>query len=356
MNIGILGASGSIGKKVISYLSKYEDLTIVCGARNIDELLRNNRNRNINVMNVDIFESEKLKDFIGKIDVLIDCVGPSSKYGTIVATQCFNNNVHYISTSSSHKNYNELKELENCILDKKLFFILSAGIYPGLTELVSEYITQGLEQCSSLDVHVHIDDNISYSACYDMLSNYKDIEKYNNKVIECGKIKKTKKRTNTLIDGIRAKKNRILHYEHILFCKKRNIASSKFYISYADNKFAKKFISAVNEIKLNGCEILDEKVKEIYLGENSHRNKVAIEALVKGVFMNENIERRFQLKTTATNLSALTVAITAICIKNRNVSKFGVDFLHEMINANLFLDELNKENSVQIEVSDVSSI
>ncbi len=139
MKVGVLGASGKIGRAFVEYLSREPHIKIVAGMRNI-KVVPFDVSGNIATVQVDIKDTNSLGEFIEKCDVIVNCSGPSSMLAILAAKACIQNRVHMVDVSGNFELQQYLENHIETLLDHDLTFVLSAGVYPGFTELLAKYM------------------------------------------------------------------------------------------------------------------------------------------------------------------------------------------------------------------------
>ncbi len=139
MRVGVLGASGKIGRAFLAYLSRDPHMKIIAGMRN-NKAVPFHASKNIAAVLVDIKDANSLGQFVEKCDVLVNCSGPSCMLAISAAKSCIRNRVPMVDVSGNFELQQYLEDHIDTLLDRNLTFVLSAGVYPGFSELLAKYV------------------------------------------------------------------------------------------------------------------------------------------------------------------------------------------------------------------------
>ncbi len=114
--IGLLGGEGKIGSQVVQLLSKYNKKYLIGTRRKIDCKEK---------YYVDVNIKKTLIEFLKRVDILINCIGPSMITSEIVLNAALDLGVDYIDPFGWQERFKIKKELNSNV-------ILNAGCVPGL--------------------------------------------------------------------------------------------------------------------------------------------------------------------------------------------------------------------------------
>lgn len=121
MMIGILGSSGTVGRHIAAYL--LDKGYNVCGAQRLHDSEFEDY-ENFSQMPVNIDDSEQLKGFCNKCDMVINCVAPSFICGSAIAETAGKCSCIYIDLTDA---------VMECELPEKCAYVTSCGYIPGLS-------------------------------------------------------------------------------------------------------------------------------------------------------------------------------------------------------------------------------
>lgn len=173
--IGILGASGSVGRGVLQAFSRDQcDFLLLLGVRNIEllkELIPKER-FNTEIREVDVKDKKALEEFCAQCSIVINCTAPASTIGTVVVEECIRQEISYIDPYGLEDVKKKIMEREDKILKRHYTMITSAGAYPGLTEFLASSV---INECSNevIEIKEYFSGNGSFSerAAIDIVSD-----------------------------------------------------------------------------------------------------------------------------------------------------------------------------------------
>jgi saccharopine dehydrogenase-like NADP-dependent oxidoreductase len=142
--IGILGGYGVIGFDACRWLLNTTPHAIIIGGRNREKGVRaaDDLGGAVRFMTADVDVPSSLEAFCSECNVVVNCTGPSRLVLDKVARVALEKGIDYVDPSGDEPLYNILSPHSDKIREKGLCFILSAGVYPGLSELLPDYIVQ----------------------------------------------------------------------------------------------------------------------------------------------------------------------------------------------------------------------
>lgn len=169
--VGIIGISGQVGKRVIHNMK--DRYNIRGGQRNIEIVKEQYTGLpNIEILCVDIFNSQELKEFCIGCTVVVNCAGPSFSIGARVAEAATLADAIYVDVYGSINLKNLL--MKNNISNKNVF-ILSAGAYPGFSEILPLYVmTEKFDEVSKMQIYVGNKETIGYASAVDYVLSAKN--------------------------------------------------------------------------------------------------------------------------------------------------------------------------------------
>ena len=191
--IGIVGGYGRVGLETAQHLIKITNYDIVISGRSIkkaDEAAANLGAR-VSGQMVDINDQSTLDVFCRRCDIVINCAGPSAVVQDRVALAAIRQSIHYVDPGGYNMLYKILEEKENEIKNKGLRFVISAGLFPGLSEVFPAYIAKTqFESVNYLELYYVGHDRWTYNSAYDIVSSLKEMENYGFVYFDNGRMKK----------------------------------------------------------------------------------------------------------------------------------------------------------------------
>ncbi|MCG7409837.1 saccharopine dehydrogenase NADP-binding domain-containing protein [Paenibacillus sp. ACRRX] len=175
--IGILGAAGNVGREAVRTMIAATEYPILLGGRKQEQLrsLFSEYETRINVMQVDVYDAEQLHQFCRSCTIVVNCAGPSKQMKDIIAVACLEQGVHYVDVSGDEHLYQLLLRRAHEIEAKNLVFLISAGAYPGLSEILPAYTAvQYFDEVHQIEVFFAGQGGFSINAAYDIVCSIKD--------------------------------------------------------------------------------------------------------------------------------------------------------------------------------------
>ncbi|MED1798077.1 saccharopine dehydrogenase family protein [Brevibacillus porteri] len=247
--IGILGATGVVGHAAFQTILSRTNDPILLGGRNLEKLseLFTGTDGRLECQQVDVCNEEELHDFCGRVDLVINCAGPSKQIVDKVAVACLKHAVHYVDVSGDEHLYQQLLMRKQEIEEKGLLFIISAGVYPGLSEVFPAYVAENdLDEIDLLEVFFAGQGGFSLNAAYDIVCSIEEDTGWGMSYFKQGEVKK--------IDGPFHRNYSLPHpagkrdtypvvtKEFGLMTKQHKIESAYFYNSYQSNAILNQFV------------------------------------------------------------------------------------------------------------------
>lgn len=170
--IGIIGGYGMIGFDACRWLLKTTSHDIIIGGRNSQKGMRAVADLDgaARFIEADVDVPSSIEAFCSACDVVVNCTGPSRLVLDKVARVALDKEVDYVDPSGDEPLYNILSSHGDTIRDKGLRFILSAGVYPGLSELLPEYIIKTtFDRVDRIDYYYCAWGELSFGSAYDYI-------------------------------------------------------------------------------------------------------------------------------------------------------------------------------------------
>lgn len=358
--IGILGASGAVGKGSVRTLLKHSEITLILGGRNTEKLKRiYGYEDRVYFKEVDIYKDELLKDFVKKCDLVINCTGPATEVQDMVGKVCIDEEVLYIDVSGDKDMYKKLKEYQS--IKKQGVCVVSAGTYPGLTELYADYISKNhYDSVVELKEYFNGNSELSFTGAYDIIAsleksegegmvfcNKGSLEKINGNIEYKKKLPHPAENVNVIP---------LISNEFFEVSKKNNIEIAYFYNSFSSSKKLMDFI----QIKVSKKFVTEEeksesarKVMEIFFDkEKKEYFLLAVDS--KGI-KNGEIHKREDVLTCEGNWNVITGDVAAVgaleLIQNTGLEKGEIYYAASILDSRRIIDYLIQEGKIKISSS-----
>lgn len=347
--IGILGATGSVGREATKILMKNINYRLILGSR--DEIKLKNTfgvsNEIKEYVQVDINDKSKLKDFCNRCDIVLNCSGPSEIILEKVATMCIEQGVHYVDVSGGEKLYDVLKSKEDIIKSKKLLFIIACGVYPGLTEIYPRYILEKyFDKISSLKIYFTTQGKLSFSSAYDYICGIENKVGKGMKYIHRGCISNIHNNKIQQLNLGEPAGSRycypIINVEFERMCHENNIEEAYFYNSFYNKEDIENAMLIIKDSKRLGKDILARKMMGTFIGDSKYSKFTMINISCEGIKDNNEIEIEGKIlyKGAGNNLSGIVGANVVENIVDNKEENCGVYYVADIISVDKFMNNL----------------
>ena len=99
-NIGIIGATGQIGRILLEISMDLQNIKIIAGSRNIEKIKSKYSNSDkLEIVKVNVYNEKQLHSFVSKCDLVVNCSSPASELSVIIAKICIEKKVDFIDLS-----------------------------------------------------------------------------------------------------------------------------------------------------------------------------------------------------------------------------------------------------------------
>ncbi|GMQ58850.1 hypothetical protein AN1V17_32460 [Vallitalea sediminicola] len=356
--IGILGATGSVGKKAVKTLMEYTDYKLLLGSRDKDKLekLFDVSDSIKEYVQVDINNKVQLEGFCSRCNIVLNCSGPSEIILDKVALACIEQGVHYVDVSGGEKLYELLKSKDNIIKSKKLLFIIACGVYPGLTEIYPMYIIKKyFDLVNSLKFYFTTQGKLSFSSAYDyicgILNNVgkgmKYINRgsitniYNNKIHKCNLPEPAKNRYCYPIVNVEFEK----------MCQINNIDEAYFYNTFFNKEDIENAMLIKRDSKRLGKEELAKKMTGKFIGDINNNDFTMIHITCEGIKDNNEIEIVGNLlyEGAGNDISGIVGANVIELMMDTMPNDYGTYYVTDIISVDSFVEKMNNKGIVSSE-------
>lgn len=348
--VGVIGASGSVGLETVKSLFEHTDYHLALGARNIDKMddIFSWLGTRGTFFKVDIFNDEELKTFCINCNLIINCAGPSKKILDKISLASIKSNCHYVDVSGDSDLYTMLNKRVTDIKSKNLTHIISAGLYPGLTELLPAYIANNnFKKVDHMEVFLSSKGTLSINAAYDYICSIRDDYVTGMAYCHKGRIKKIQGsyRSKAQLPYFSKKLDvyPIISNEFQVMADQNNINSFYFYSVYQDKSLVNKLMNVKVMEKYKSEDEIRESA-EMLCNELEKDNDIftLIHVESRGYLEDKKILMKSSLmfQGDGNRLSGIIAANSAKTIIESNCSRYGCFYLQEGIDAKIFMKNL----------------
>lgn len=176
MTIGIIGATGRVGRSALEYVP--EAHKAILGSKNANSLkmLNQENGERFETVSVDIYDAEALKAFCRHCNVVINAA-PAALTGTRLLEACIEVGCSYIDPMDTHAVCETAKVRETLIKATQSTVLTSAGAYPGLSEyLAGDALAKELSLPDSITGYFQGNADFSKNAARDIVSDMRTAE------------------------------------------------------------------------------------------------------------------------------------------------------------------------------------
>ena len=171
--IGILGASGIVGKKLTKELLENTKNNIIIAGRNEKNLhmIYKKFNKIIDVYAVDARDKKSLKIFYSKLDFVINCIGPTHLSKTSPAELAIDEGITYVESGMSilNESSKKMQEIDRHAKENEILVVTGAGVFPGLSRVLVELASRLYVRADHVSVSVIFNESLSMGSAVDML-------------------------------------------------------------------------------------------------------------------------------------------------------------------------------------------
>lgn len=353
--IGILGGSGLVGKEAVKTILSFTNYHILLGGRDLDKMKRLffNKDNKVKFFAMDLFNDNELNLFCSKCDIVINCAGPAKKILDKIAIAAINHNIHYIDVSADAHLYKLIKKNENQIKEKKLLFIIGAGLYPGLSEVFPSYIAgKYFETTRKMEVFFASKGALSLNAAYDFVCSIEDNYSEGMAYIKNGNVEKVKNGFNKKIK-IPCLENKLNVYPALTddfksVVVKNKIQEAYFYNTYENKSSLSKLIEIrilekyrTEEEKLESAKVLADQSN--FFGNDDFTTFYIV---ADGYLQNKNVKKKFLLyfEGDGNFVTGKIAGNTSILLLNKCYDDYGCHYLYNGIDIDMLMEYLSQQN------------
>ncbi|QIK58165.1 hypothetical protein G7059_10075 [Erysipelothrix sp. HDW6A] len=156
MKVLVLGGAGSMAMGGASYLMRYPDVSeIVLSDINIDKVTKVAEMLNspkIKVMELDVLDRDMLIATAKEYDVVLNCVGPFTKFGVPILEAIIEAGVNYVDVCDDHDAAEDLLRLDQKAKDAGISALICMGTTPGISNVQARVVYDKLDSCDSIKI------------------------------------------------------------------------------------------------------------------------------------------------------------------------------------------------------------
>lgn len=177
-DIAIIGGYGSTGSRLVPLLLAALPHSVRIGGRSgaKAEALAGELGPRVRGLEVDTSDRASLDAFCQGCEIVINCAGPSRLILDRAALAAWRAGAHYIDTGGDEPAYDLLAPQAGEIREDGLCFLLSAGVYPGLSSVYPAWAAETLfDSLESADVFLHFAGvKLSFNSAWDCLKSFRE--------------------------------------------------------------------------------------------------------------------------------------------------------------------------------------
>lgn len=353
--IGVLGATGSVGKAAVKTLMEDTDYKLLLGSRDKRRLesIYDLADTSKEYVQVDINNKLQLQEFCSRCNIVLNCSGPNELILDKVALACIDSGVHYVDVSGGEKLYELLKNKEDIIRSKKLLFIIACGVYPGLTEIYPMYIVKKyFDHVSSLKTYFTTQGKLTFGSAYDYICGIENNVGKGMKYISRGRITNTYNNKISIYNLPQPAGNRycypIVNMELLRMCQNNNIDEAYFYNTFYNKEDIGKAMLIKRDSDRLGKDLLAKKMTGKFVGDINHKDFTMIYITCEGMVDNEEIELdgKILYEGAGNDISGIAGANVIETMMNNIPNEYGTYYVTDIIPVDTFMDNIKDKGII----------
>jgi len=171
--IGVLGASGFVGKNLVNELIENTKNNIIVASRKHKKLQETYQrfDRITDIFTVDARDKKSLRRFYAEIDMVTNCSSPTHDIRTIPAETAVEESIPYVESSVSLLNDHEknTREIDQNAKEQNILMVTGAGVFPGLSRVLLQLAAMTFDTVDAIKISVLFNDRLSRGSSVDML-------------------------------------------------------------------------------------------------------------------------------------------------------------------------------------------
>lgn len=157
----VLGGCGVVGSIAVRTLTTFSDFSkVVIGDIDIEKahgLAKEICSDKVSVCEVNATEPESLKNVIKDFDVVLNCIGPFYKFGSLVLRSAIETGRNYVDINDDVDATQKVLKMDNEAQKANITALIGMGSSPGVTNLLAKFAADHLlDEVDSIDLyHAH---------------------------------------------------------------------------------------------------------------------------------------------------------------------------------------------------------
>ena len=177
--IGIIGASGAVGRVVTDVLAQTEGVTLVLGGRrppsDMQAAAGKTARARIEAIAVDVLDAKALHRFVDGLSVVVNCAGPSYVIGDRIARAALAAGADYVDPGGYDRLARALQSLDRDVTERGLRFVFNAGLLPGISGVLPAFLASScLDRVERLECVYVGTDKWSLASALDIIDSLGD--------------------------------------------------------------------------------------------------------------------------------------------------------------------------------------
>ena len=171
--IGVLGATGLVGNSLVNKVLETSGNNLIIAGRTEKTLqeLQHRSGRIIDFFILDATNEEDLRRFYAKVDLVVNCLGPSHSQRTAPAKIAIEASIPYLESGVSLLNCSEkdVTEIDANAQKHYTMLVTGVGFFPGLSRVLLQYAATTFYDVDHLKISVIFNNPLSAGSAVDML-------------------------------------------------------------------------------------------------------------------------------------------------------------------------------------------
>lgn len=156
MKVLVLGGAGSMGGGGASLLLTYPDVeSIVLADLNkeaVDQFAASLNSPKVSTMQLDVTDRQKLIETAKNFDVVLNAVGPFTRFGVPILEAIIEAGVNYVDVCDDHDAAMDLLELDERAKAAGITALICMGTTPGISNVQARYAADKLDSVDTLKI------------------------------------------------------------------------------------------------------------------------------------------------------------------------------------------------------------
>ncbi len=157
----VLGGAGAVGRIAVRTLTTFPDFSkVIIGDINIKkahEIAEEICSDKVIFREINVNNFKSLNKLIKSVDVVLNCIGPFYKYGSLVLKSAIEMGRNYVDINDDVDATKKVLEMDNEAQKSNITALIGMGSSPGITNLLAKFAAdQLLDEVDSIDLyHAH---------------------------------------------------------------------------------------------------------------------------------------------------------------------------------------------------------